>query len=64
MIDSLLTGEYELLSCKSLTSEIGILTFSPYSLPYGGSGAMKALIQSFDCEIIGEEAGEGYISYI
>lgn len=61
MIDSLLTGEYELLSCKLLTSEIGVLTFSPYSLPYGGSGAMKALIQSFDCEVISEETGEEHI---
>ena len=64
MIDSLLTGEYELVSCQLLTPILGILVFSPYSLPYGGSGAMKALIQSFDCEILGEEAGEGYISYI
>jgi hypothetical protein len=64
MIDSLLTGEYELLSCTLLTSTLGLLTFSPYSLPYGGSDAMKALIQSFDCEIIGEETEEGYISYL
>jgi hypothetical protein len=55
MIDSLLTGEYELLSCKLLTSDVGVLSFFPYSLPYGGSDAMRVLIQSFGCEIIGEE---------
>ena len=63
MVDSLLTGEYEFLSCHILASDAGVLVFLPYSLPYGSSDAMKALIEAFDCEVIGAELGGGYISY-
>jgi hypothetical protein len=63
MVDSLLTGEYELLSCRLLAANTGVLTFLPYSLPYGSSDAIKALIEAFDCEVIGAEVGYGYVSY-
>jgi hypothetical protein len=63
MVDSLLTGEYEFLSCHLLAPETGVLVFLPDSLPYGSSDAMKALIEAFDCELIGAELGIGYISY-
>ena len=62
MIDCLMNGEYELLSCRLLTSDIGVFVFLPYSLPYGGTECMKVFIEAFDFEIIGEENGTGYIS--
>jgi hypothetical protein len=63
MVDSLLTGEYGFLSCHLLAPDTGVLVFLPYSLPYGSSDAMKALIEAFDCEVIGAELGTGYILY-
>jgi hypothetical protein len=63
MVDSLLSGEYELLSCHLLTPNTGVLVFLPYSLPYGSSDAMKALIEAFDCKMIGANLGSIYTSY-
>ncbi len=71
MIDSLLNGEYELLSCRILTPDTslhseqyatGVFEFLPFSFPYGGTGCMKALIEAFGFQILGEDDGTGYIS--
>jgi hypothetical protein len=62
MIDSFLNGEYELLSCRLLTSDTGVLEFLPFSFPYGGTGCMKALSEALDFQVIGEDDGTGYVS--
>lgn len=64
MIDSFLNGEYELLSCRLLTSDTGVFEFLPFSFPYGGTGCMKALIEAFSFPVIGEDYGTGYVSYL
>jgi hypothetical protein len=63
MVESILTGEYKFVSCQLLAPDRGVLVFLPYSFPYGGSGAIQALIEACDCEILGAERGDGYISY-
>lgn len=62
MIDSLLNGEYELISCRLLTPGTAVLEFSPFSFPYGGTECMKALIEAFDFQVLGEDNGTGYVS--
>lgn len=64
MIDSFLNGEYELLSCRLLTSDTGVLEFLPFSFPYGGTGCMQALIEALDFQVIGEDDGTGYVTYL
>ena len=64
MIDSFLNGEYDLLSCRSLTPDTAVLEFLPFAFPYGGTGCMKALIEAFDFQVIGEDDGTGYASYL
>src|SRR5215469_14995678 len=55
-------GEYELISCSLWTPDTGVLEFSPFAFPYGGTGCMKALIEACDGEVIGEDDGTGYVS--
>ena len=62
MVDCFLNGEYELVSCSLWTPDTGVLEFSPFAFPYGGTGCMKALIEAFDGEVIGEDDGTGYVS--
>lgn len=62
MIGSFLSGEYELVSCRLRTPDTGVIEFSPFAFPYGGTGCMKALIEAFDFRIIGEDDGTGYVS--
>ncbi|HEY4389642.1 MAG TPA: hypothetical protein VGN34_34810, partial [Ktedonobacteraceae bacterium] len=64
MIDCLLNGDYEFISCKLFTSDTGVLEFSPFGFPYGGTDCMKALVKAFDFQIIGEDDGTGYIFYL
>jgi hypothetical protein len=64
MIDSFLNGEYELLSCRLLTSDTAVLEFLPFGFPYGGTECMKALVEAFDFQVIGEDDGTGYVSYL
>jgi hypothetical protein len=63
MVDSLLSGEYEFLSCQLIEPDIGVLVFGIYSWPYGSSDAIKALVEAFDCNIVGADLGVGYVSY-
>jgi hypothetical protein len=64
MIDSFLNGEYELVSCRLLTSDTAVLEFLPFGFPYGGTGCMKTLVEVFDFQVIGEDDGTGYVSYL
>jgi hypothetical protein len=55
MIDAFKNGEYELLSCDLLNGKVGRLCFDPQAHPYGGTGCMKALIESFGFEVTAED---------
>jgi hypothetical protein len=64
MIDCFMNGEYELIACRLIDANIGVLEFFPFSYPYGGTGCMKALIEAFDFKIVGQDDGTEYISYL
>lgn len=55
MIDAIRSGEYDLASCNQTCDNIGRLEFDTWSWPYGGAGALKALIESFGFKITHEE---------
>jgi len=51
MLECFKNGEYQLLSCEMVSDERARLNFLSFSHPYGGTGCMQALIESFDFEI-------------
>jgi hypothetical protein len=63
MIDAFKTGEYELVSCDMWTPDTAVLEFEPYIFPYGGTDCMKALVEAFGFQVIGEDDGTGYVQY-
>jgi hypothetical protein len=52
MIDAFRNGEYSLLSCKLVSSNTARLNFYAHAYPYGGTGCMQALIESFGFKIL------------
>ena len=61
MIDAIFSAEYVLIGVRSLTAGEAILEFDPQAWPYGGAGALRALIRSFGHRILGFEDGTGYV---
>jgi hypothetical protein len=55
MIEAFRNGDYALVACTKLSDMIGRLEFRPFGWPYGGTDCMKALIEAFDLEVIGED---------
>jgi hypothetical protein len=47
MIEAFRHGDYELLQCERVSENVGRLSFYPYGWPYGGTGCMRALVESF-----------------
>lgn len=47
MIEAFRNGEYDLGACERLGETTGRLTFFEHSFPFGGTGCMRALIESF-----------------
>lgn len=47
MIDAFRNGEYALQSCHLIEPKLARLTYLPWAGPYGGTGCMRALIESF-----------------
>lgn len=54
MIDAIRNGDYELIGCTQIGSNMARLEFEPFGHPYGGSGCMKALIESFGFRVVAE----------
>ena len=54
MIDSFWSGEYDLISIDRTSDTAGRLQFNPHACPYGGTGCMRALIESFGGVVTGE----------
>ncbi|WP_413256424.1 hypothetical protein [Floridanema fluviatile] len=63
MIDAFKNGEYELISCRMISSDLARIEFNPLAYPYGGTGCIQALIESFGFLIVGEDDGTGYIKF-
>ena len=53
MLDALKEGEHELLACERV-AQIGRLEFRPLAGPFGGTDALKALIEAFGFRVTGE----------
>src|SRR5438128_232699 len=51
MIDAFKDGEYELLSCEIISENRAIFRFMPWADPYGGTGCMQALVESFGFKV-------------
>jgi hypothetical protein len=52
MIDAFRNGEYTLLSCEMKSSNIARLNFYALAYPYGGTGCMEALVESFGFKVM------------
>ena len=63
MFDAFKNGEYQLISCSMVSADRARLEFEPFSYPYGGIGAIEALIESFDFVIIAEDEGTKYTKF-
>lgn len=55
MIDAFSNGEYDFVSCERISNEKGRIEFNPWSWPYGGSGAFRALIEYQGFKILSED---------
>jgi hypothetical protein len=52
MIDAFKNGEYSLLSCEKVSLNTARLNFYAQAYPYGGTGCMQALVESFGFKIL------------
>jgi hypothetical protein len=55
MIDAFKNVEYELLNCEMVSEDKAKITFDPWAYPFGGTGCLKALVESFGFEITKEK---------
>lgn len=55
MIYAFSNGEYDFVCCEPISNEKGRIEFNPWSCPYGGSGAFRALIEYHGFKIISED---------
>jgi hypothetical protein len=54
MIEAFRNGDYELVDCERITKKTGRLSFDPDGWPYGGTGCMRALVESFGHRVLAE----------
>lgn len=52
MIDAFKNGEYVLLSCEMVSPTTARLNFYALAYPYGGTGCMQALVESFGFQVL------------
>jgi hypothetical protein len=64
MISGMLDREWELSACRLLTLGTAIVEFWPHSYPFGGTACLHALIEAFDFPLLGENDGEGPVSFL
>lgn len=60
MIECFRIGEYELISCRLISTDIARIEFFASVFPYGGTGCMHGLIEAFGFTVLGEDDGTGY----
>ncbi|MEH2109248.1 hypothetical protein [Nostoc sp.] len=63
MFDAFQNGEYQLIACRMVSANRAKIEFEPFSYPYGGTGAIQALVESFDFVILAEDDGTGYTKF-
>ncbi|AFZ14187.1 hypothetical protein Cri9333_3358 [Crinalium epipsammum PCC 9333] len=52
MIDAFKNGEFSLLSCEKVSLNTARLNFYAHAYPYGGTGCMQALVESFGFKVL------------
>lgn len=60
MIDAILGGEYDLIGVRATSATEAVLEFEPHAYPFGGIGALRALVRAFGHKIRGFDDGTGY----
>jgi hypothetical protein len=61
MLEAILeNGEYDLVGVRRLNDREAILEFAPHAYPYGGTGALRALVRALGHRVIGVDDGTGY----
>lgn len=53
-------GDYDLIGVRSLENHRARLEYDPHGYPYGGTGALRALVRAFGHRVIGMDDGTGY----
>jgi hypothetical protein len=62
MIDAILDGEYELIGVARFGSGQARFDIDPHAYPYGGMGAVRALVRSFGHIITSFDDGTGVVA--
>jgi hypothetical protein len=62
MLEAFWQGDYALGSIQDNARQY-VLTFSPNGYPFGGTGCMVAMLESFGHEVTGIEDGTGHTSF-
>lgn len=61
MLEAILeNGDYDLIGVRAVGDGEAVLEFDPHGYPYGGTGALRALIRAFSHRVIGADDGTGY----
>lgn len=60
MVEVILESEYDIVGVRRTDSKQARLEFDPHGYPYGGTGALRALIRAFSHEVTGFDDGTGF----
>ena len=60
MLDAIRDGDYTIIGVRTEGGIDGFLEFDPQSYPFGGTGALKALISAYGHDLIGDDDGTGF----
>lgn len=61
MLEAILeNGDYDLVGVRPSADDKARLEFDPHAFPYGGTGALRALVRAFGHRVIGVDDGTGY----
>lgn len=63
LLEAFWNGDYELVGVLSENNR-HFIAFNPHGYPYGGTGSLIALAESFGHKVLGVEDGTGYVSYV
>lgn len=62
LIHGIMEGDYDLIGCDRTGDNRAQLKFFANGYPYGGVGALVALLESFGFNVTGIEDGTGYVA--
>jgi len=63
VLDCILSGEYELTGVKPLDDTYAILEFEPLAIPFGGTDPLKALVEGFGFDVVGDSFQDGFVEW-